>query len=181
MTERSQNDPRYPGSGSPLPISRALIAALVLAVAATGALVVTILTGMPRPVPPPSAPGTMPPPPPDERPIVVFVVVTGFFVLAWLAALIVYSRDQVLARLRQRGSEPVREDVAGLLAGLRAELAADREAELASLGDLIKDVTAEYGERRETDGYLNGMRTAAVAQPPEANVRPLRRNPPPRL
>jgi hypothetical protein len=41
-------------------------------------------------------------------------------------------------------------------------------------------MTSEYGEQRETDGYLNGMRVATTDEAVEPNVRSLRRPPPPR-
>ena len=106
----------------------------------------------------------------------MFPVVTGFFVLAWLSVLVVFCRDQVLRRigqLRGPGGEPGQ--LTEVLATLRAELAADRGAELQLLDERI----AEYGERRETDGYLHGMRMA-TADPVEANVRAIRRLPPQR-
>jgi hypothetical protein len=134
----------------PFHISKLLVSALILAATATGALIITVLTEMPANSRPPGPDG-MPPPPPDTRPLAVFSVVTGIFVLAWLATLVIYCRDQILAQ--PRGVS--RDELTVLL--------------------------AEYGERRETDGYLNGMRTAAAApDPPEANVRALRRTPPPR-
>ncbi len=58
---------------------------------------------------------------------------------------------------------------------LRAEIAADRERDLAALSEQL----TEYGARRETDGYLSGMRTAA-SEPPEPDVRSFRRPPAPR-
>ena len=36
----------------------------------------------------------------------------------------------------------------------------------------------EYGEQRETDGYVNGMKTA-MTQARDADVRPIRGLPPP--
>ena len=66
-------------------------------------------------------------------------------------------------------------DIEKLLSTLRAELAVDRERELQSLDERL----AEYGERRETDGYLSGMRVA-TSDPVEAKVRALRPLPPQR-
>ena len=43
-----------------------------------------------------------------------------------------------------------------------------------ALAERMAEVTAEYGERRETDGYLSGMRTATTGDPPTQNVRSLR-------
>jgi hypothetical protein len=108
-------------------------------------------------------------------------VITGLFVLAWLAVLVVFSRDQILLRLRQQqpatGPGGVsREELIGLLAGFRTELAGDRERDNEALSARL----AEYGEQRETDGYLSGMRMATNGDPSPGNVRSLRRPPPQR-
>jgi hypothetical protein len=158
MTERPVSDRRSPASGLHLQISRLLMVAVVAAIAATGALIATLLTQMPPGGRPPApGPNGMPPPPPEIRPIVVFVLVTGFFVLAWLGVLVIFCRDQIMWQLKQRQSE-----------------------EWHALGDRIAEMATEYAERRETDGYLQGMRAAAAADAPEANVRAFRRTPPQR-
>jgi hypothetical protein len=178
MTDRVPADRRSLPSGLHVQISKLLVGAITTATAATGALIVTILVDMPSPAGPPG-PNGMPPPPPNLQPLAVFPIVTGFFVLAWLAVLVIFSRDQILLQLRQQheaAAPPPGEQVGELLATLRAELAADRERELRELGERL----AEYGEQRETDGYLHGMRMAAKAEPPEANVRSFRRTPPQR-
>ena len=154
--------------------------AIIVATAATGALIVTVVIGLPPSSVPPG-PNGRPPPPPDMQSLAVLTIVTGFFVLAWLAVLVIFSRDQILQFLRNRPdpsstSAVSRDELNELLAGLRAELAADRERELGVLNEQI----TEYGDRRETDGYLNGMRTATTGVPPEANVRSFRRTPPQR-
>ena len=157
--------------------------AFIVAAAATGALIITVLVDMPPSTVSPG-PNGMPPPPPSLQPLAVFPVVTGFFVLAWLAVLVVFSRDQILGHLRQQPEPPPsgvnKDELGALLAGLRAEIAGDREQEMRALGDRIAELTGEYGERRETEGYLSGMRTATVGDPPEANVRSFRRPPPQR-
>jgi hypothetical protein len=160
-------------------ISKLLMATLVLATAATGALIVTIFSDMPPSLTPPG-PNGLPPPPPSLQPLVIFTVVTGFFILSWLAVLVVLSRDQILLRLRQHSGADTappagRDELSPLLADFRAEVA----AELRTLGDRFTEATAEYGERRETDGYLNGMRTASL-EGPESNIRSIRRTPPQR-
>jgi hypothetical protein len=184
MTERPHAHAPFSGPGMHFQISKLLVAALVLATAATGALIVTVLSDMP-PSLAPGGPNGQPPPPPSLQPLVIFTVVTGFFILSWLAVLVVVSRDQILLRLRQRPTEdtapPVSHDeVSRLLTDLRAELAADRALELRMLGDRFSEATAEYGERRETDGYLNGMRASSMDDPPESNIRSIRRTPPQR-
>jgi hypothetical protein len=168
-----------------LQISKLLVFFLVVAVASTGALMITFFTGLTDSRPPGPGPNGMPPPPPDMRPLVVISVVTGLFVLAWLGALVVFARDQILLRLRQQ--QPVtgpggvsREELTGLLSDLRSELAADREHDNEALGERLAELTGEYGERRETDGYLSGMRMATTGDPSAGNVRSFRRPPPPR-
>jgi hypothetical protein len=129
----------------------------------------------------------MPPPPPDIQPLAVFSILTGLFVLAWLAVVVVFSRDQILLRIQQvhlRDSpDPVtsRQETLDLLAAFRSELATDRERELQVLSDRITALTNEYGEQRETDGYLHGMRVATTTtDPAEATVHAIRRPPAPR-
>jgi hypothetical protein len=169
-----------PPNGSHLQISKLLMVMVVLAVAATGALIVTLVVGNGPGGGGGQVPSGMPPPPPDH-PTIALVVITGLFVLSWVAVLVVFSRDQILLRLRQQ--QPVtgpggvsREELIGLLASLRDELAADRERESAALDVRL----AEYGEQRETDGYLSGMRMATSGEASPGNVRSLRRPPPPR-
>jgi hypothetical protein len=176
MTERP-----HPSGGFHLQISKLLVVAVIIATAATGALIVTLFSQMPSGQTPAPGPNGLPPPPPNLRPLAVFSIVTGFFVLSWLSVLVVFARDQILGQLRktQQSSDPGGE-LSDLLADLRAEIATDRERDLAALSDRLTDLTAEFGERRETDGYLNGMRTATTPDPPEAKVRALRRNPPQR-
>ncbi|NMO50906.1 hypothetical protein HH310_06830 [Actinoplanes sp. TBRC 11911] len=178
MTDRSLPHVRSTNGGLHVQISKLLIAAVIVATAATGALIVAILFEMPERGHPPPGPNGMPPPPPDLQPLVVFSIVTGLFVLSWLAVLVVFSRDQILLQLRQQQQPGVSTDeLTTKLSELRAELAAEREQELRNLSESLTEMTIEYGERRETDGYLNGMRTATLPDQPE-NVRSLRRSPP---
>ena len=95
---------------------------------------------------------------------------------------VVFSRDLLLLRIREIQNdarpdpEANRQQMEELLARLRAELTADRERDLRMLDERL----AEYGEQRETDGYLNGMRVATGDDPAEAKVRSIRRTPPQR-
>ena len=185
MTERPSADLRPSPAGWHIQLSKLLVVLFVAAIAATGALVVTLLTGLTDP-PIGSGPNGMPPPPPDMRSVEIFPVVTGMFVLAWLAVLVVFARDQILLRLRQQqnatgpGGGVSREELTGLLAELRSELATDRARDVAALSERLAELTGEYGERRETDGYLSGMRMATADDPSPPNVRSLRRTPPQR-
>jgi len=107
-------------------------------------------------------------------------VITGLFVLAWLAVVVAFSRDQILRRIEQlrAGPGPDGPQFDRLIAELRAQLAADRERELQLLEGRIAELTEEYGEQRETDGYLNGMRVATGEEPVPEKVRSIRRTPP---
>jgi hypothetical protein len=181
MTERARADLGFHVSGLSFPISKLLVVSIIAATAATGALIITVLVGMPGPPPGRGLEG-MPPPAP-LRSLAVFSVVTGLFVLTWLAVLVVFARDQVLGRIREIKNaatfdpETHRRQINEVLAEFRAELAGDRERELHRLSEHIATLTSAYGEERETDGYLNGMRVAAGQDPPESAVRSLRRLP----
>lgn len=182
MTERARADLGSTVGGLHLQLSKLLLGALIAAVAATGALIVTMVVGLP-PAHPPPGPGGLPPPPPNLTALAVFPVVTGLFVLAWLAVVVAFSRDQILRRIEQL--RPAGRDADGprvdqLIAELRAQLAADRERELRVLEGRITELTQEYGEQRETDGYLNGMRVATGEAPAPDKVRSIRRPPPQR-
>jgi hypothetical protein len=179
MTERARADHGSTVGGLHLQLSGLLLGSLITAVAATGALIITLLVGMPPSHPPPPGPGGMPPPPPNLTSLAVFPVITGVFVLAWLAVVVAYSRDQILRRIEQLREGPGA-DARQLIAELRTQLAADREQELRMLQERITELTQEYGEQRETDGYLNGMRVATAEEPASAKVHSIRRTPPQR-
>jgi hypothetical protein len=182
MTERARADHGSIVGGLHLQLSKLLLGALVAAVAATGALIITVIVGMPPAHPPPPGPGGMPPPPPPLTSLAVFPVVTGLFVLAWLAVVVAFSRDQILRRIEQLRDGPAADAnrLDQVISELRAQLAADREQELQSLQERIAELTEEYGEQRETDGYLNGMRVATGDNPAPAKVHSIRRTPPQR-
>ena len=139
--------------GLQIHVSKLLLACSVTAIAATAALVVAVIMDASRPAPRPPGPGQPPPPPPP--PSEALIVAVGLFVLAWLAVLVVLSRDQILYRL------------AALRAGEGIEAMEER----------ITAMMREYGEQRETEGYVNGMRVA-MAQGRDAEVRQLRGLPP---
>ena len=148
-------------------LSRLLLGALVAAVAATGAFLVILHIGLLSTPPPPTS-------------LVLLPVVTGLFVLAWLAVLVVFARDQILRRIEQLRAGPATgtQPVGQLIGELRAQLAADRERELQVLERRITELTQEYGEQRETDGYLTAMRMATGEEAVPANVHSIHRTPP---
>jgi len=176
MTERTRAEHGSTVAGLHLQLSKLLLGALVAAVAATGALIVTMVVGLP-PAHPPPGPGGLPPPPPNLTSLAVFPVITGLFVLAWLAVVVAYSRDQILRRVEQLRDGPVTDgpQFDQLIAELRAQLAADRERELQLLQERLAELTEQYGEQRETDGYLNGMRVGTGAGEAPATVHSIRR------
>jgi hypothetical protein len=142
--------------GLQIHVSKLLLVCAVAAIASTAAAAVATYMAATRPRPPGGGgPGGGPPPPPPP-PSEAFIISIGFFVLAWLAVLVVLSRDQIL----RQG------------AALRAGEGLDE------MEERIATKLREYGEQRETEGYVNGMRTA-MAQGPGAEVRPLRGKPPP--
>jgi len=181
MTERARADHGSIVGGLHLQLSKLLLGSLIAAVAATGALIITMAVGLP-PAHPPPGPNGMPPPPPNLTSLAVFPVLTGLFVLAWLTVVVAFSRDQILSRIEQLRDGPAVDacQLDQLIAELRAQLAADRERELEALEERIAELTEEYGEQRETDGYLNGMRVATGEGTAEATVRSIRRTPPQR-
>ena len=178
MTERTRPEHGSIVAGLHLQLSKLLLGALVAAVAATGALIVTMVVGLP-PAHPPPGPGGMPPPPPNLTSLAAFPVVTGLFVLAWLAVVVALSRDQILRRIEQLRDGPRIEgpQLDQLIAELRTQLATDRERELQLLQERLAELTAEYGEQRETDGYLNGMRVGTGTEEASAKVHSIRRTP----
>jgi hypothetical protein len=138
--------------GLQIHVSKLLLVCSVAAIAATAAAGVATYMDANRPRPPGNGLG---PPPPPPAPSEMFIISIAVFVLAWLAVLIVLSRDQILRQL------------AGLRAGEGLEEMEER----------ITTMMHEHGEQRETEGYVNGMRTA-MTQGPGAEVRPLRGKPP---
>ena len=184
MSERAHADRGSTLGGWHFQISKLLVGVSIAAIAATGALVVTLAVGLPGRPPGGQGPNGQPGPPPDLDGLAVASVVTGLFVLSWLAVLVVASRDQILQRIRDLENRPApqadTQRVEELFTELRRNLAADRDEELRTLGERIAALTTEYGEQRETDGYLNGMRVATGDAPREENVRPIRRMPPQR-
>ena len=165
--------------GLHLQLSKLLLGALIAAVAATGALIITMAIGLP-PAHPPPGPNGMPPPPPNLTSLAVFPVLTGLFVLAWLTVVVAFSRDQILSRIEQLRDGPAVDArrLDQLIAELRAQLAADRERELQQLQQRLAELTEQYAEQRETDGYLNGMQVGTGAEQASATVHSIRRTPP---
>jgi hypothetical protein len=173
LAERTGPEPGSTRGGLQIQISKLLLASVVAAIATSVAMIVAAVMVQQAPPPPPPGPNGLPPPSPST---VMMTVITGMFVVSWLAVVVTLARDQILRRMRELpGGDGARQDTLALLDALRRELADDRRADLAALEARIAALTAEYGEQRETDGYVNGMR---VATKPGGDVRPLHRVPP---
>ncbi len=182
MTEPTPPDSGLVKGTLQLHTSKLLVGSVVAAVAATAALIVALVSIVLAPKPP-AGPDRLPPPPQLDS-LAIVAVLTGLFVVAWLAAVVAFSRDQILRRVRElphsgdHARDLARRTMDESLAALRQELAEDRRAELAALEDRIASLTSEYGEQRETDGYLSGMRAATSQKPGGAEVHPIRRRQP---
>jgi hypothetical protein len=123
---------------------------IVAAVISTTAVVIAAISAS-HGGPPPGQ-GALPPPPPSTTPILLAV---GFFVISWVTVAVAIARDQIVQRmnLMNQAMEEIRTQAAAA-AGLEARLTA---------------LVEEYGERRETDGYIGAMQAAENA----SGVRPL--------
>jgi len=166
VAEHGGPDPTTARGALQIQVSKLLLASTVAAIATSVAMIVAAVMIDQGPPPPPPGPGAQPPPLP-VGPIVLMIVITGLFVVSWVAVIAVLARDQMLRRMRELdGADGARAGTQALLAALREDLAG------------LETRIAEYGEQRETDGYVNGMRVAARAEQPPAGVRPLHRIPP---
>src|SRR5262245_58792177 len=128
MTEQTR--PRLGSTESDLHfrVSKLFVGTAIGAVVTTVALVIAIVTYVPSRQPPPAPDSPPPPPTPplDLQTFVIFTILTGLCIGAWLAFLVAFARDHVLRSIRagQAAAEELRREI------------------------------AEYGEQRETDGYL---------------------------
>jgi len=176
MAERKQPDRDLLRNGIHVQAGKLLVGATIVAIAATGALIIGSITVMTDASPPPGPNGV--PPPPKIELIGTLTVLTGLFVLSWLAVVIMLCRDEILRRIGGMGidSAETEQALGSLFDEMRRRTAEDRRADLAALEERIADLTGEYGEQRETDGYINGMRiAAAAAEDRGAQVRSIRR------
>src|SRR5687768_14867528 len=99
MVGNSRSAQRESTRGLQIHVSKLLLVCSVAAIAATAAAAVATYMDATRPRPPGGGlPGGGPPPPPPP-PSEAFIISIGFFVLAWLAVLVVLSRDQVLRQV----------------------------------------------------------------------------------
>jgi hypothetical protein len=150
-------------------LSPLLLIGLVSAVISTVAVVIAAVSALqPGQGPPPGAVGR-PPPPTEVAPLVLAI---GFFVISWVTVAVAVARDQIAQRLsalhdiRSSSLEELRADIDEI----RTQTTAMAKVE-ARVVKLVED----YGELRETDGYLDAMRAAAGTN---GEVRSLRTVPP---
>ena len=177
--DQTQPDRGLRWVGLRVPASKLLIGVFGAAVTATLALLVAYVSLVSTPPPVARGPGA-PPPPIRVESLGTVIVLTGVFVLVWLAVIVVAARDRVLRQLQDltfsvgSDADAVGPEVRQLLAALRGDLVADHRAGLAGLEERLAALTSEYGEQRETDGYISGMRVATTVGQERAEVRQIR-------
>jgi len=112
------------------------VGSLVGALASTVVLTILAILQFQQPQPPrdqnPPAGGGPPPPPPPHL-TAGLIVVAAIFVVAWIAVLLAIARDTIMRRL---------------------------DASELRMQEILAEKINEYGELRETDGYVYGMRQA---------------------
>jgi hypothetical protein len=141
---------------SPAPSKKLLVAGVCSAIAATVTLVVVLISELRFSSLSPGPNGMPPPPESNTDVVVLFILLTGLCVLSWLTALIVWLRDQIFERVGDAS---------------RAETLPVKTNERGESWE-------EYGERRETDGYLNGLRAVNLGEQSPRTVQAIRRTPP---
>jgi hypothetical protein len=155
-------------------LSPLLLIGIVGAVISTVAVIVSaVITSQVGPPPPSGVSGVRPPPPPSMTALIISI---GLFVVAWVTVAIAVGRDQLLQKLSAAQAGMTAEFTARLEA-VRDQVTHDRSVSLGRIEEKFDTLMREYGETRETEGFLNGMR--AATRPPNGDVRPLRTVPPP--
>jgi hypothetical protein len=105
------------------------VGSLVAAVAST--VVLTVLAILQAQQPPPRAnPQNPPPPPPPPHLMAGLIIVAAIFVVAWVAVLLAVARDTIMRRI---------------------------DAHESRFEAVLAEKINEYGELRETDGYVYGV------------------------
>jgi hypothetical protein len=145
-----------------LQLSPLLLIGLLVGILSTVALVVSAVIAGEHGAGPPPGSQPNPPPPPPPHSMVPLIVSVAVFVVAWVTVAVAAARDHLVRRI----------------VASTAEAARDREA---AQTELVARLTTlvEFGEQRETDAYINGMKAAEKDDGP-GTVRPFRTVPPPR-
>ena len=158
-----------------LQLSPLLMIGVVAGVISTVAVVVSAIVASQPPGP--FHPNGGPPPP--APPLTALLISLGCFVVSWVTVAVAVARDQLGQRIG-RAVEARTEHLTDLHAwmeSVRVEEANERAAVMAQLTKQLDTISREYGEQRETEGYLNAMR-AAAGLPAKGDIRPLRTVPP---
>jgi hypothetical protein len=153
-------------------ISPLLLIGIVIAVISTVVVVISAIAANQ----PPGRPGQgqQPPPPPSTIPLMISL---AFFVISWVTVAVAVARDQLATRIAsaEAAREAAINDLRAWMAQSQADLTADRNAARQELAAQLAMISKEYGDERETQGYLDGMRAAAAGQAPSnGDVRTLR-------
>jgi hypothetical protein len=157
VTSRRQgHDPDQP---APFVVSTFLLIGLVAAIISSIAVGVSaVLATEQHGGPPPDVPGGGPggggPPPGMSTGEIGVTLAVALFVISWMTVILAITRDQVLRRTANQAET----------------------RELRDAVQALRDEVRQYGEERETDGYLAAMRESGPSY--HSTVRQLRPIPP---
>jgi hypothetical protein len=157
-----------------------LLIGLIGGILSTVALVVSaVLANQPGPPPGQGQGQGQGPPPMPSHSLIALVISAAIFVVAWAMVIAAITRDQVMRKITDSaaGRAQMLVDLHEWMLEEREQTARERAAAQAELVAQLANLR-EFGEQRETDGYLNAMR-AAQGLADAGDVRPLRRVPPP--
>jgi hypothetical protein len=156
-------------------LSPLLMIGVVAAVISTVAVVVSAIVAN-QPPPGPFNPQGPPGPPPQSTALLISL---GCFVVSWVTVAVAVARDQLAQRIARatEARTAYLTDLHAWMESVRVEEANERAALMAQLTTQLDTLSREYGEQRETEGYLSAMR-AAAGPPTKTDIRPLRRIPP---
>jgi hypothetical protein len=152
-------------------LSPLLLIGTASAVISTVAVVVSAVAASSPLSPPGAVGGGAPPTPAPATGLVALIISVGFFVVSWITVAVAVARDQIFQRCADAAhshSESLIE-----LRDWMEDTYALVGREQAAIDAKLSTLSLEYGEQRETQGYLNAMRAAAGAVT-RAEVRPLR-------
>lgn len=159
-----------------LQLSSLLLIGLVTGVISTVAVVVSAVVAS-QPLPHGGLGGAPPPPPP----ITPLIISCAFFVVSWVTVAAAVARDQIVHRITEAAAlrSDMLNDLHTRLEEVHAEAHRDRESVQMNLLRHLDAFQRDFGEVRETEGYLSAMRAAATQATTNGDVRPLRKVPPP--
>src|SRR5262245_60786484 len=160
-----------------LQLSPLLMIGIVAAVISTVAVVVSAIMSN-QPPGRGGGPGGGPPPPPTSS--TALLICIGCFVIAWVTVAVAVARDQLAVRIARsvEARTAFLTDLQAWMEAVRVEEANERAAAMDRLAEQLDTLSREYGEQRETEGFLNAMRAAAGPPAQMGEIRPLRKVPP---